>query len=193
MSHPEKSSYFSTRQVTHYNVTNWAGNPLQYTIIYWPVTHYNIPSYTGQVTHYNVTIWAGNPLQYTITKKNPHIFQSLDRSPGTIRPLAKFFAFLLSLGRLPKTIWSISNKKKQKKNKKQKTKNKKKWVVFQITCSLCKSHMSIYCFRSFQDSKKKKEFFPYLLFFINLQHKAKENEIFQYLCIVNIIKRGQLS
>jgi len=118
----------------------------------WPsglVTHYNLSSYTGQVTHYNVTIWAGNPLQYTtlfwagnplqytITKKNPRIFQSLGRSPGTIRPLAKFFAFLLSLGRLPKTIWSISNKKKR--------------VIFQITYSLCKSHMSIYCFRSFQD------------------------------------------
>jgi hypothetical protein len=56
-----------------------------------------------------------------------------------------------------------------------------------MTCSLCKSYMSIYCFRSFQDS------FPYLFFFINLLHKAKENEIFQCLCIVNIIKRRQRS
>ena len=47
MYHPEKSSYFSIGQVTHYNVT------------------------TGQVTHYNVTNmknprifhWVGNPLQ----------------------------------------------------------------------------------------------------------------------------------
>jgi len=35
----KKSSYFFSRQVTHYNVTIWVGNPLQY------------------------TIWAGNPLQ----------------------------------------------------------------------------------------------------------------------------------
>jgi len=41
-----------TGQVTHYNVTIWAGNPLQYTILY----------------------WAGNPLQYTITKKKILVF-----------------------------------------------------------------------------------------------------------------------
>jgi len=142
--------------VTHYNVTIWAGNPLQF-------DHPEKSSYfsTGQVTHYNVTIL-----------KNHRIFKSSGRSPGTIRPLAKFFAFLLSSGRMPKTIWSI----------------KKKWVVFQMTCSLCKSHV----FEVFK-TKKKKKFFPYLLFFINLLHKAKENEIFQCLCIVNIIKRGQLS
>ena len=129
MYHPEKSSYFSTRQVTHYNVTNWAGNPLQYTILYWPVTHYNIPSYTGQVTHYNVTIWATREIL---------------RVSFIIGQVAQ------------NNLIHFKQKKKQKtKNKKQKTKNKKKWVVFQITCSLCKSHMSIYCFRSFQDSKKK--------------------------------------
>jgi len=38
---------FLPGQVTHYNVTNWAGNPLQY------------------------TNWAGNPLQYTNWAGNP--------------------------------------------------------------------------------------------------------------------------
>jgi hypothetical protein len=38
---------FQSGQVTHYNVTIWVGNPLQY------------------------TIWAGNPLQYTIWAGNP--------------------------------------------------------------------------------------------------------------------------
>ena len=107
---------------------------------------------SGPVTHYNI------PSQ----KKNPRIFQSLGRSPGTIRPLAKFFAFLLSLGRLPKTIWSISNKqKKQKKNKKQ-----KKWDIFQMTCSLCKSHMSIYYFQSFSGLSEKQKFFCVYFFFL---------------------------
>jgi len=108
------------------------------------------------------------------------------RSPGTIRPLAKpFLRFILHrAGRLEQLdhsrnpfrfilhrasrleqldhsrnssrsfiigqvaqIWSISKKKK--------------WVVFQMTCFListspCKSHMSIYCFQNFQDSKKAK-------------------------------------
>ena len=110
----------------------------------WPsytgqVTHYNISS-TGQVTHYNVTIWAGNPLQYTITKKNPRIFQSLGRSPGTIRP-REILHFSFIIGQVAQN--NLIHFKK------------KKGVVFQITCSLCKSHMSIYCFRSFQDSKKK--------------------------------------
>ena len=125
---------------------------------------------SGPVTLYNI------PSQ----KKNPRIFQSLGRSPRTIRPLAKFFAFLLSLGRLPKTIWSISKKKKKKKT----TTTKKKWVVFQITCSLCKSHMSIYCFQSFQD------FFLYLLFFINLLHKAKEKWKFSISLYCKYYKEG---
>jgi len=70
------------------------------------------------------------------------------------------------------------------KQQKQKTKkNKKRWVVFQMTCflistSLGKSLVSICCFQSFQDKKKtkknkKQRFFLYLLFFINLLHKAK--------------------
>jgi hypothetical protein len=124
----------------HYNVTIWAGNPLQYTILYtmWPtgqVTHYNVTIWAGNPLQYTILYWAGNPLQYTITKKkNPRIFQSLGRSPGTIRPLVKFFAFLLSSGRLPRTIWFIS--------------------------------------------KKKKGFFLYLLSFINLLHKAKRKWYF---------------
>jgi hypothetical protein len=44
-------------------------------------------------------------------------------------------------------------------------------ICFLISTSLCKSHMSISCFQSFQ---KKKRFCLYLLFFINLLHKAKE-------------------
>jgi hypothetical protein len=56
-----------------------------------------------------------------------------------------------------------------------------------MTCSLCKSHM----FSKFSRLKKKK--YSYLLFFINSLHKAQENKIFQCLCIVNIIKRRQLS
>jgi len=49
----------------------------------------------------------------------------------------------------------LKKKQKQKQNK-----TKKKWFVFQMTCFListspCKSHMSIYYFRSFQDSNKK--------------------------------------
>ena len=144
-----------------------------------PVTHYNISSYTGQVTHYNVTIWAGNPLQYTITKKNPCIFQSLGRSPRTIRPLAKFFAFLLSLGRLPKTIWSISKKNPRIFQSLDRSLGtiraltkffafllslvrlpKTIWSIFflkrivsqmtyfLISTSLCKGHVSIYCFQN---------------------------------------------
>jgi hypothetical protein len=47
-----------------------------------------------------------------------------------------------------------------KKNKNKNKTKKKKWFVFQMTCFListspCKSHMSIYYFRSFQDSNKK--------------------------------------
>ena len=112
-----------------------------------PVTHYNIPSYTGQVTHYNVTIWAGNPLQYTITKKKILVF--FNHWAGRLEQLdhSRFFAFLLSLGRLPKTIWSIS---------------KKKGVVSQMICflistSLCKGHVSIYYFQGFQNLKKNKK------------------------------------
>jgi hypothetical protein len=62
-----------------------------------------------------------------------------------------------------------------------KTIKQKKWVIVRVTCflistSLCKSHMSIYCFGSFQDSKKKKKEAKVLsvsTFFINLLHKAK--------------------
>jgi len=88
--HPEKSLYFSTRQVTHYNVTflknprifplviffHWAGNPLQcdqskkssYFSTGQVTLQCDLPeksSYfsTRQVTHYNVTIL-----------KNPRIF-----------------------------------------------------------------------------------------------------------------------
>jgi hypothetical protein len=48
--------------------------------------------------------------------------------------------------------------------------NKKKWIVFQITCFLIstspyKSHMSIYCFRSFQDSKKKRSKSSFYIYF----------------------------
>jgi hypothetical protein len=53
------------------------------------------------------------------------------------------------LGRSPITIRPLLNKK-QKKNK------KNFLVIFQMTCFListfpCKSHISIYCFQSFQD------------------------------------------
>ena len=48
---------------------------------------------------------------------------------------------ILSSGESPKTMRPLQ---------------KKKWVVFQMTCSPCKSHMSIYCFQSFQDSQKSK-------------------------------------
>jgi hypothetical protein len=58
-------------------------------------------------------------------------------------------------------------------------------TCFLISTSLCKSHMSISCFWSFQDSKKKnkgknflkkkrsKSSFCIYIFFINLLHKAK--------------------
>jgi hypothetical protein len=48
-------------------------------------------------------------------------------------------------------------------------------TCFLISTSLCKSHMSISSFRSFQDSKKNKaqKFFLYLVFLINLLRKAK--------------------
>jgi hypothetical protein len=122
-----------------------------------PVTLYNKPLYSGPVTHYNI------PSQ----KKNPRIFQSLGRSPGTIRPLAKFFAFLLSLGRLPKIIWSVSKKKKK--------------VIFQITYSLRKkSYVNLLFSR----------FFFYLLFFINLLHKAKEKWNFSISLYCKYYKEG---
>jgi hypothetical protein len=52
------------------------------------------------------------------------------------------------------------NKKKNKQTKKHK--QKKGWIVFQMTCflistSLCKGRVSIYCFQSFQNKKKKRE------------------------------------
>jgi len=165
--HPEKSSYFPPRQVTHYNVTILK-NPRIFS--------------TGQVTHYNVT-----------NLKNPRVFQISGKSSGTIRPLAKpFSCFFFLSGRLPGPIrplakpflyfilhragcleqldhsWNSlrsfiigqvaqNNLIHFKKNKK----TKKKWVVFQMTCFListspCKTHMSIYYFQSFQGSKKKK-------------------------------------
>jgi hypothetical protein len=151
----------------------------------WPsgqVTHYNIP--TGQVTHYNVTIWVGNPLQYTIWAGNPlqcdHFwkilvfFQTSGRSPRTIRPLAKFFAFFYHRAGCPKQFHPLKKKNKNKKNKQK----QKKWVIVRMICflistSLCKSHMSISCFQSFQKKKKKQKFCLYLLFFINLLHKDK--------------------
>jgi hypothetical protein len=74
-----------------------------------------------------VTIWAGNPLQYTITKKkNPRIFQSSGRSPGTIRPLAKPFShfILYQAGRLEQL--DHLKKKKQKKSIKKKKRRKKR-------------------------------------------------------------------
>ena len=66
-----------------------------------------------------------------------------------------FFVFF-HLGRSPITIRPLLNKK-QKKQKKQQKKNKIFFlVIFQMTCFListfpCKSHISIYCFQSFQD------------------------------------------
>jgi hypothetical protein len=82
------------------------------------------------------------------------------------------------LGRSPITMRPLLKKKQNKTKEKQKKIYKNKWVVFQMTCflistSLCKVRVSIYCFQSFQDLKKKKKFFLYLLFFINLLHKAK--------------------
>ena len=107
---------------------------------------------SGPVTHYNI------PSQ---KKKNPCIFQSLGRSPGTIRPLVKFFAFLLSLDRLPTTIWSISKKKNRL---------SPKWLVLSVKV-MCQSTV----FKVFKTKKikKKQKFFLYLIFFINLLHKAK--------------------
>jgi len=150
---------------------------------------------TGQVTHYNVTIWASNPLQCTILK-NPRIFFIWAGNPLQCDHPEKFsYFFNHRAGRLEQLDHSRNSSRffyhragcPKQFDPFQITKKKWKWDVFQMTCSLCKSHMSIYCFWSFQDS------FPYLLFFINLLHKAKENEIFQCLRIVNIIKRGQLS
>ena len=77
-----------------------------------------------------MTIWAGNPLQYTITKKNPRIFQSSGRSPGTIRPLVKPFShfILYQAGRLEqldhffKKKQKINQKKREEKNKEEKRK-----------------------------------------------------------------------
>jgi hypothetical protein len=64
------------------------------------------------------------------------------------------------LGRSPITMRPLLKKTKQNKRKTKK-KYKNKWVVFQMTCFListflCKVRVSIYCFQSFQDLKKKK-------------------------------------
>jgi hypothetical protein len=94
---------------------------------------------------------------------SPHFrFFYLGRSPITMRPIQK------------KTNKNKQTKKQTNKKNKQK---KGGWIVFQMTCflistSLCKGRVSIYCFQSFQ-KKKEKIFFLYLLFFINLLHKAK--------------------
>jgi hypothetical protein len=78
-----------------------------------------------------VTIWAGNPLQYTITKKkekkNPRIFQSSGRSPGTIRPLAKPFShfILYQAGRLEQLDHLKKKKQKAKKSIKKKREEKR--------------------------------------------------------------------
>jgi len=68
---------------------HWAGNPLQCDYC-WKILVF----FTGQVTHYSIT-----------NLKNPCIFQTSARSPGTIRPLAKPFSrFFFLSGRLPGTI-----------------------------------------------------------------------------------------
>jgi len=134
--HPEKSSYFSTGQVTHYNVTtfekssyfsSWAGNPLQCDHFWKILVFFH---------------WAGNPLQCDHFWEILVFFQTSGRSPGTIRPLVKFFAFFYHRAGCPKQFDPF--KKKQQK--------KKRWVVFQMTCflistSLCKGCVSIYCFQ----------------------------------------------
>jgi len=92
----EKSSYFSPGQVTHYNVTTFEKS-----------SYFS----TGQVTHYNVT-----------NLRNPCIFQTSGRSPGTIRPLAKLFAFFYHRAGCPKQFDPL--KKNKKKQQKKKTKKK---------------------------------------------------------------------
>jgi hypothetical protein len=186
----EKSSYLSTGQVTHYNVTtfekssyfsHWAGNPLQM----WPLAK----PFSRFILHR-----AGRLEQFDHSR-NPFrvLFFLSGRSPGTIWPLAKPFShFILHrAGRLEQLDHSRNSSRSfiigqvaqnnlvhltKKNNSKKK---KKKWVVFQMTCflistSLCKGCVSIYCFQGFQGWKKKKKqrFFLYLLFFINLLHKA---------------------
>jgi hypothetical protein len=81
-----------------------------------------------------VTIWAGNPLQYTITKKNPRIFQSSGRSPGTIRPLAKPFShfILYQAGRLEQLDHLKKKSKKINQKKEKKKKRRKRGRAFTI-------------------------------------------------------------
>jgi hypothetical protein len=77
-----------------------------------PVTHYSVTIFekssffsTGQVTHYNMT-----------NLRNPCIFQALGRSPGTIRPLAKFFVFFYHSAGCPKQFDPFKKTKKTKKD-----------------------------------------------------------------------------
>jgi hypothetical protein len=124
--HPEKSLYFSTGQVTHYNVTNLK-NPRIFLL--GQVTHYNVITFEkssyffspGQVTHYNVTTFekssyfsTGQVIHYDVTNlRNPRIFQSSSRSPGTIRPLMKFFAFFYHRAVCPKQFDPFQKPKKK--------------------------------------------------------------------------------
>jgi len=136
--HPEKSSYFSTGQVTHYNVTILK-NPRIFPLGRSPITMW--------------PIW-----------KNPRMFQTSGRSPGTIRPLAKFFAFFYHRAGCPKQF----DPSQKKKNKNKKNGPSSKWLVVSVKV------MSIYCFWSFQDSQKSKSsFVSTFFFFINLPCKAK--------------------
>jgi hypothetical protein len=95
--------------------------------------------------------------------KNPRIFQSSGRSPGTIRPLAKPFSrfILYRAGRLEQLDHSRNSSRffyhragcpKQFDSFQKKKQKNQKWAVFQMTCSLCKSHM----FSKFSRLKKTK-------------------------------------
>ena len=137
----EKSSYFSTRQVTYYNVTTFEKS------LYFStgqVTHYNVTTFekssyfsTGQVTHYNVT-----------NLRNPRIFQASGRLPGTIRPLAKFFAFFYHPAGCPKQFDPFKKKQKNKKGE-----SSSKWLVSWFL------HLSVkvVCQSTVFKTKKKKE------------------------------------
>jgi len=86
----------------------------------------------------------------TTFEKSSYFFQTSGRSPETIRPLAKFFAFFYHRAGCPKQFHPLKKTKKKQ----------KKWVIVRMICflistSLCKSHMSISCFQSFQKKKNK--------------------------------------
>jgi len=89
-----------------------------------------------------------------------------------MRPLAKFFAFFYHRVGCPKQFHPLKKNKKQKTKKT--NKNKKKWVIVRMICflistSLCKSHMSISCFQSFQKKKAKVLFVSTFLYKFSTQ------------------------